>query len=278
MSKTKEIQELLRKKLLISVDDDDRNLFSGGVFLTEVTHIQKRTRADALFIGMTNQSGRRLDGYEIKVSRGDWLRELRSPTKADAWADECQSWTIVADEGVVKLDELPEGFGLLERRERKTIRLVQVVKPRIIENRIPSWDAMFSVISTIEREKRKAIDTVKKTAASEYSEIHNELLQLKRVNVPNQFNERAENVLNALEDAFGTIADPKASKEYFNYGMDITKIIAKMKPFLEGEDKITRIVGNDYYGVTSLLEKTRKQLIILQQEIDKVQKATKKLD
>ena len=277
MSKTKEIQELLRKKLLISVDDDDRNLFSGGVFLTEVTHIQKRTRADALFIGMTNQSGRRLDGYEIKISRGDWLRELRSPTKADAWADECQSWTIVADEGVVKLDELPEGFGLLERRERKTIRLVQVVKPRIAESRIPSWDAMFSIISTIEREKRKSIDAVKKASSAEHSKIHNELLQLQRANLPNRFNERAENILNVLEDEFGTIADPKASKQNFNYGMDIANVMAAMRPFLEGEKTITRIVGNNYYGVSPLLEKAREQLVVLQKEIDKIQKATEKL-
>lgn len=274
MSKTKEIQELLRKKLLISVEDDDRNLFSGGVFLTEVTHIQNRTRADALFIGMTNQSGRRLDGYEIKISRGDWLRELRSPTKADAWADECQSWTIVADEGVVKLDELPEGFGLLERRERKTIRLVQVVKPRIANSRIPSWDAMFSIISTIEREKRKSIDAVKKTAAAENSEIRNKLIQLELAKLPNRVNERAENVLNVLEHEFGTIADPKAVKNGFNYGMDISQVIQTMKPFLDGETTIARLVGNDYYGVSPLLEKARKQLVVLQKEIDKIQKAT----
>ncbi|MBC9706768.1 MAG: hypothetical protein H9W81_17830 [Enterococcus sp.] len=277
MSKTKEIQELLRKKLLISVEDDDRNLFSGGVFLTEVTHIQKRTRADALFIGMTNQSGRRLDGYEIKISRGDWLRELRSPTKADAWADECQSWTIVADEGVVKLDELPEGFGLLERRERKTIRLVQVVKPRIIDNRIPSWDAMFSIISTVEREKRKSIDVIKKAAAQEYSELRTELVKLQRAKLPNRINERAEHILEALEHEFGTIADPKANKLEFNYGMDIMKVITTMKPFLDGEEKISRIVGNDFYGVTSMLEKTRKQLVVLQNEMDKIQKAAKNL-
>lgn len=269
MSKTQELQKLLRNRLLANVHAADQNYFSGGIFLTEVTHLQHRSRADVLFIGMTNQSGRRLDGYEIKISRGDWLRELRSPTKADAWADECQSWTIVADEGVVKVEELPEGFGLLERRERKTVRLVQVVKPRIRENRVPSWDAMFSIMSAVEREKRKSIDEVKKKAAQEYSDIHTLLIKEQQAKAPSRVNEKAVNVLTVLESAFGAIADPQDTSNLWG-GLDINELVEKMKPFLESETKISRLVGSDYYGVVPTLKQAMNHLHLLQEAIEKI--------
>ena len=51
-------------------------------------------------------------GHEIKVSRADWLAELRDPSKAEAWARHCHYWWIVAPADVVR-DDLPEGWGLL---------------------------------------------------------------------------------------------------------------------------------------------------------------------
>lgn len=51
-------------------------------------------------------------GHEIKVSRADYLAELRHLTKADAWSRYCNYWWIVAPKGVVRAD-LPDGWGLL---------------------------------------------------------------------------------------------------------------------------------------------------------------------
>lgn len=53
-----------------------------------------------------------LHGFEIKVSRSDWLTELRDPTKADAWRRYCDQWWLVAPRDVVRGD-LPEGWGHL---------------------------------------------------------------------------------------------------------------------------------------------------------------------
>lgn len=58
-------------------------------------------------------SRRMLHGHEVKVSRGDWLRELRDPTKADTWRQYCDRWWLVAPAGVARPDELPTGWGLL---------------------------------------------------------------------------------------------------------------------------------------------------------------------
>jgi hypothetical protein len=71
--------------------------------------------ADALAMGLWPSRGLRLEGFECKVDRSDWLRELRAPEKADAIAPYCDLWWIVspADPVVVKLDEVPPTWGWL---------------------------------------------------------------------------------------------------------------------------------------------------------------------
>jgi hypothetical protein len=41
---------------------------------------------DAVSLGLWPSRGLNLTAYELKVSRGDWLRELRDPAKAEAFA------------------------------------------------------------------------------------------------------------------------------------------------------------------------------------------------
>jgi len=51
-------------------------------------------------------------GHEVKVSRSDWLTELKDPSKAEAWKRYCDRWWLVAPKGVVR-DDLPEDWGLI---------------------------------------------------------------------------------------------------------------------------------------------------------------------
>lgn len=70
--------------------------------------------ADALALGLYPSRGLLLSGHEIKVSRGDWLKEIRKPHKAEAFVRFCDEWWIVAaDDSIVKPDELPAPWGLL---------------------------------------------------------------------------------------------------------------------------------------------------------------------
>lgn len=68
---------------------------------------------DALALSLYTSTGFSLIGHEVKVDRSDWLRELKDPTKADAFRRFCNRWLLVAPEGVARRDELPEGWGLL---------------------------------------------------------------------------------------------------------------------------------------------------------------------
>ena len=53
-------------------------------------------------------------GHEIKVSRSDWLTELRDPTKSERIKRFCDYWyLVVSDPLIVAKDELPEGWGLM---------------------------------------------------------------------------------------------------------------------------------------------------------------------
>ncbi len=96
---------------------------------------------DALAISLyesarPGDSGYRLLGFEIKVSRSDWLAELRDPTKAGAFAGKFRAFWIGAPRGVVKPAELLlDGGGLPElypsglRQRRPATRTTPTITP-----------------------------------------------------------------------------------------------------------------------------------------------------
>lgn len=78
--------------------------------------------ADALAMSLWPSRGLDLTGIEIKRDRRDWLRELNNPAKAEAIAQYCEYWFIaVTNDEIVKLEELPKGWGLLVARGSKLV-------------------------------------------------------------------------------------------------------------------------------------------------------------
>lgn len=70
--------------------------------------------ADAVALNLWPSRGLALHGFEVKLSRRDWLRELKNPAKADEIAVYCDFWwLVVSDVEIVKKSELPFGWGLL---------------------------------------------------------------------------------------------------------------------------------------------------------------------
>lgn len=66
---------------------------------------------DALIMGLWPSRGLELWGVEIKVSRADWLRELRHPEKAEEFLPYCHRWYVVAPADVIHPGELPPTWG-----------------------------------------------------------------------------------------------------------------------------------------------------------------------
>lgn len=59
-------------------------------------------------------SSQAIYGHEVKVSRSDWLTELRDPEKAERIKQFCHYWyLVVPDASIVKPGELPECWGLM---------------------------------------------------------------------------------------------------------------------------------------------------------------------
>jgi hypothetical protein len=78
-----------------------------------------RRFADAVAMNLFPSRGLEVHGFEIKVSRSDWQRELKDPNKAETIWKYCDHWWIAAPAGIVRKDELPPTWGLLELAEAK---------------------------------------------------------------------------------------------------------------------------------------------------------------
>jgi hypothetical protein len=77
------------------------------------TGFRRETRyMDGLAIGTWPSRGMELHGFEIKVSRSDWLTELKKPQKAEAFYERLDYWWLVtSDEDIVHPGELPSTWG-----------------------------------------------------------------------------------------------------------------------------------------------------------------------
>lgn len=93
-------------------------------------HVRARTGFDqrtADFIAVdTWASGKcAVHGVEVKVSRSDWLRELKDPDKAAAFTGWCTHWWLaVPRRDIVRDSELPSGWGLLTIRGGRLIAAI----------------------------------------------------------------------------------------------------------------------------------------------------------
>ncbi len=89
-----------------------------------------RTRsADAVALNLWPSRGMELHGVEVKISRGDWQRELKDPAKSSAIMQYCDRWWLaVNDEGIVFPGELPPTWGLLVPKGKKLVAKVEAPK------------------------------------------------------------------------------------------------------------------------------------------------------
>lgn len=88
------------------------------------TGASSRRYADAVAMNLYPSRGLELHGVEIKVSRGDWVRELKNPNKAETIFRYCDRWWIAAPPGIVANGELPPTWGLMELTGGKLVQAV----------------------------------------------------------------------------------------------------------------------------------------------------------
>ncbi|MDR8394988.1 hypothetical protein NE850_01445 [Paraburkholderia sp. USG1] len=86
--------------------------------------------ADAVAINLYPSRGLEINGFEIKVSRGDWLRELKNPEKSAPVQRYCDRWWIVCPPAVIAPGELPPTWGHYEIQPGGKIRQI-VAAPKL---------------------------------------------------------------------------------------------------------------------------------------------------
>lgn len=104
----------------------DDNGFSYA-FLEQVpdgTGASCNRHADALAIQLWESRGLEIVGFELKVSRQDWIKELKQPKKAEAIAKYCNEWyLVVGDESIVQFGELPSNWGLMVPHTKNSLKI-----------------------------------------------------------------------------------------------------------------------------------------------------------
>jgi hypothetical protein len=116
------VRVVARLKLVEPVTVKQVDAESDGVPLaqSELTEVADGTgagatrHADAVALQCWPSRGLGLDGFELKASRGDLVRELRDEKKAKAIQRYCRRWWLVlADEGLMDGLEVPTTWGVL---------------------------------------------------------------------------------------------------------------------------------------------------------------------
>ena len=101
--------------------------------------------ADAVAVNMYPSRGLEINGFEIKVDRRDWVKELKTPDKAEAVAQYCDHWwLVVSDPSIVHEGELPAAWGLLA--PNKNGKLAIVTKPTALEPKAITRSFMASLL------------------------------------------------------------------------------------------------------------------------------------
>jgi hypothetical protein len=72
-----------------------------------------RRTCDFMVMSLWPSDRHLLQGFEVKVSRSDWLRERAEPAKSEAFMRLVDRWWLVAPVSVAQEAELPDGWGYL---------------------------------------------------------------------------------------------------------------------------------------------------------------------
>ena len=111
-------------------------------------------RIDAWAISLWPSRGVGPVAYEVKVSRADWLRELKQPRKREQAMALSQEFFVAAPAGVVRVDELPAGCGLIEVSPDLTSRIVVAAPQRTVAD--PPWQFVAAIARRVVAEEQAA--------------------------------------------------------------------------------------------------------------------------
>lgn len=164
MEKTEQVISALRNKY-----DDNGYSYAFLEQVGNATGWDCNRHADAIAVSLWKSRGLAIFGFEVKVSRQDWIKELKNPDKAEPIAQYCHQWyLVVGDADIVQFGELPMNWGLMVPHTKNSLK---VVKPAII-NKNPKPVDMDFLCAILRQATQQLTDGAIKQA--EYSRGYDE--------------------------------------------------------------------------------------------------------
>lgn len=120
--------------------------------------------ADAIAMSLFPSRGLDIEGFEFKTDRRDWLKELKTPDKAERVARFCDKWwLVISDEGIAKPEEVPAGWGLYVHTGGK---LEIAKRPKKLKAATPDRTFLGAMLrranEMAERERQRAVEAIDK--------------------------------------------------------------------------------------------------------------------
>lgn len=100
--------------------------------VSDAAGFSRSRSADGIAMSLWPSRGLGIEGIEIKSFRGDWLRELKQPEKAENIFKYCDRWWLVtADDTVAKLEEIPPTWGWMsiKGKQMRTMKEAPSLNP-----------------------------------------------------------------------------------------------------------------------------------------------------
>lgn len=124
----------------------------------------KRTQrtADAIVINFWESRGLEIEGFEIKVERSDWQRELQMPAKADAHFVRCDRWWLVTPQasapkgGVARAEEIPGPWGWMVITAKGEVQVLKKA-PKLVPSVKFEKAFAFALVRAAARHRREEI-------------------------------------------------------------------------------------------------------------------------
>lgn len=161
-----EIVDLLRRRYC-----QDSGNGPAAVLLPQVRNaagFDATRTADALVMQLWPSRGLHLEGFEVKCSRSDVLKELRQPEKAETIARWCEKWWLVlADGSHIKEGELPDEWGLMVRTAKgDKLHTVKAAPLRQVPKELPKT-FLAALLRQADREANRPAELALKAARDE---------------------------------------------------------------------------------------------------------------
>lgn len=184
--------------------------------------------ADALAMGLWPSRGVHLHGFELKVDRGDWLRELKKPEKAERHVRYCDHWwLVVSDKAIVHDGELPKTWGLLVVKGGKLHVAVDAPK---LEPEPPPRKFLAAIFRKVVEQKLSDIER-----QAEYDRGY----QAGKKSLDMQYERKRHIALREQVDAFKAASGIDLD---YPLGGDAAKVGAAVKAVLGAEESALRTV------------------------------------